>query len=133
MPGLEIHATALANLRERQHLHLLLLQGWVPLALIAWAVGLAELCRRQERPAFRLLLGGLAVLLALLMSQLSLVWWSRLPPLGSWMTISGLVGLLSAGEGTVRIQRSRRRMRTALSRYLSPAVMEDISRQSEEL
>lgn len=132
MPGVEIHATALANLRERQHLHLLTLQGWVPLALIAWAVGLAELCRRQERPAFRLLLGGLAVLLALLMAQLSLMLWSCLPPLGSWMTISGLTGLLSAGEGTVRIQRSRRRMRTALSRYLSPAVMEDISRRSED-
>ena len=132
MPGVEIHATALANLREGQHLHVLLLRGWVPLALIAWAVGLAELCRRQERPAFRLLLGGLAVLSALLMAQLSLLWWSRLPPLGSWMTVSGLVGLLSAGEGTVRIQRSRRRMRTALSRYLSPAVMEDISRRSED-
>ena len=132
MPGVEIHATALANLREGQHLHVLLLRGWVPLALIAWAVGLAELCRRQERPAFRLLLGGLAVLSALLMAQLSLLWWSRLPPLGSWMTVSGLVGLLSAGEGTVRIQRSRRRMRTALSRYLSPAVMEDISRRLED-
>ena len=132
MPGVEIHATALANLREGQHLHVLLLRGWVPLALIAWAVGLAELCRRQERPAIRLLLGGLAVLSALLMAQLSLLWWSRLPPLGSWMTVSGLVGLLSAGEGTVRIQRSRRRMRTALSRYLSPAVMEDISRRSED-
>ena len=132
MPGVEIHATALANLREGQHLHVLLLRGWVPLALIAWAVGLAELCRRQERPAFRLLLGGLAVLSALLMAQLSLLWWSRLPPLGSWMTVSGLVGLLSAGEGTVRIQRSRRRMRTALSRHLSPAVMEDISRRSED-
>ena len=132
MPGVEIHATALANLREGQHLQVLLLRGWVPLALIAWAVGLAELCRRQERPAFRLLLGGLAVLSALLMAQLSLLWWSRLPPLGSWMTVSGLVGLLSAGEGTVRIQRSRRRMRTALSRYLSPAVMEDISRRSED-
>ena len=132
MPGVEIHATALANLREGQHLHVLLLRGWVPLALIAWAVGLAELCRRQERPAFRLLLGGLAVLSALWMAQLSLLWWSRLPPLGSWMTVSGLVGLLSAGEGTVRIQRSRRRMRTALSRYLSPAVMEDISRRSED-
>ena len=132
MPGVEIHATALANLREGQHLHVLLLRGWVPLALIAWAVGLAELCRRQERPAIRLLLGGLAVLSALLMAQLSLLWWSRLPPLGSWMTVSGLVGLLSAGEGTVRIQSSRRRMRTALSRYLSPAVMEDISRRSED-
>ena len=132
MPGVEIHATALANLREGQHLQVLLLRGWVPLALIAWAVGLAELCRRQERPAIRLLLGGLAVLSALLMAQLSLLWWSRLPPLGSWMTVSGLVGLLSAGEGTVRIQRSRRRMRTALSRYLSPAVMEDISRRSED-
>ena len=132
MPGVEIHATALANLREGQHLHVLLLRGWVPLALIAWAVGLAELCRRQERPAFRLLLGGLAVLSTLLMAQLSLLWWSRLPPLGSWMTVSGLVGLLSAGEGTVRIQRSRRRMRTALSRYLSPAVMEDISRRLED-
>ena len=104
MPGVEIHATALANLREGQHLHVLLLRGWVPLALIAWAVGLAELCRRQERPAFRLLLGGLAVLSALLMAQLSLLWWSRLPPLGSWMTVSGLVGLLSAGEGTVGSQ-----------------------------
>ncbi len=132
MPGVEIHATALANLRERQHLHLLLLQGWVPLALIAWAVGLAELCRRQQRPALRFLLGVLAMLLALLMAQLSLIWWSFLPPLGSWTTVSGLVGLLSAGEGTVRIQRSRRRMRTALSRYLSPAVMEDISRRSED-
>ena len=132
MPGVEIHATALANLREHEHIHLLLLEGWVPLALIAWAVGLAELCRRQERPALRLFLGGLAALLALLLAQLSIVWWSRLPPLGSLMTISGLVGLLSAGEGTARIQRSRRRMRTALSRYLSPSVMEDISRRSED-
>ena len=132
MPGVEIHATALANLREHEHIHLLLLEGWVPLALIAWAVGLAELCRRQERPALRLFLGGLAALLALLLAQLSIVWWSRLPPLGSLITISGLVGLLSAGEGTARIQRSRRRMRTALSRYLSPSVMEDISRRSED-
>lgn len=132
MPGVEIHATALANLREQQHLYLLLIQGWVPLALIAWTVGLAELCRRHERPAFRLLLGGLAGLLTLLMAQLSIAWWSRFPPLGSWMTISGLVGFLSAGEGTIQIQRSRRRMRTALSRYLSPAVMEVISRRSED-
>ena len=132
MPGVEIHATALANLREHEHIHLLLLEGWVPLALIAWAVGLAELCRRQERPALRLFLGGLAALLALLLAQLSIVWWSRLPPLGSLITISGLVGLLSTGEGTARIQRSRRRMRTALSRYLSPSVMEDISRRSED-
>ena len=132
MPGVEIHATALANLREDARLSLLRRRGWVDWLLVAWAVGLAAFCLRLERPVLR---AGLAVALVGLgfgLSLIALSAFSRLPPMGSWTAITLLTGLVSAGEGTAKIQRSRRRMRMALSRYLSPSVLEEISKSSKD-
>lgn len=130
MSGVEIHATSLGNLRQKQHLLLLRTSGLVWLAFVIWAFGLTSIFMHIDRPMLRTFaaLGGAGFVF--LFALATLIWFGWLPPVGSLISIAALTGLLSTGEGMVRIQHSRRRMRMALSRYLSPYVMEKISQNA---
>lgn len=132
MPGVELHATELANRLEGRALWL-----WQPGR--SWALGLAALAllagllaKRWERPLQRLAaLGGVALGLALLATLLA-GWLGVAPQLFSAAATVLLVAVLSSAEATTRLQWQRHRLRSALERYLSPAVAAEIADQPSE-
>ncbi len=131
IPGVEIHATEFANLRQGSFWRLLLPAPlWaVPLALAILALGLA--LQRLSRPLGRLG-GGIAAGLALTVLDGGLLITLGVGiPLVSLLLGTGLVTAASASEATVRLQWDRLRLRRTLRRYLSPAVAEEVMRQEE--
>ncbi|MFQ6540214.1 CHASE2 domain-containing protein [Aphanothece stagnina] len=132
MPGVEIHATEIANRLEGRAL-------FVPPASRLWGlfVGvlvllLGLLSARSERPQVRL--GSLALLGAAMLGSGLLL----LNLFGLGIGLLGLsvvtlaTGLVSAGDATVRLQLSKLRLRRMLGRYLSPAVAAQMATQPEE-
>ena len=132
MPGVELHATELANRLEDRSLH------WIP-APRGWNYVMAGLvlvasiaASRQERPLPRL-----GVLLAtsglLVTAGAGLILWGGLllPLLGPAASLA-LTGIISSADATIKLQWQRRRLRLTLSRYLSPAVAAVIADQPEE-
>ena len=132
MPGVELHATEVANRLEDRSLR------WVP-APPGWNLVMAGLvliagiaASRQERPLPRL-----GVLLAasglLVTAGAGLIAWGGLllPVLGPASSLA-LTGIVSSADATIRLQWQRRRLRRTLGRYLSPAVAAEIADQPEE-
>ena len=132
MPGVELHATELANRLDSRSLQ------WIP-APRAWNVVMALLVlvagvsvARLERPLSRLgfLLGSSGLLVA---GSAGLIIWSGvlLPVLGLAGSLA-ITGIVTSADATVRLQWQRRRLRRTLGRYLSPAVAAKIANQPEE-
>jgi adenylate cyclase len=132
MPGVELHATELANRSEGRSLiwiasppHWNLVMGVV--VLIA---GLSMARWEQPLPRF----GVLAALsLALVISSAGLIAWAgiHLPILGLAISLTA-TGIITSGEATVRLQWQRLRLRQTLGRYLSPAVAAEVANQPKE-
>ena len=132
MPGVELHATELANRLDSHSLN------WVPappgwnlvLATVVVVAGLSA--ARFERPLPRLgaLLAASGFLIA---GAAGLVIWGGvlLPVLGIAGSLT-ITGIVSSADATVRLQWQRRRLRQTLGRYLSPAVAAEIADQPEE-
>ena len=132
MPGVEVHATEIANRLERRPLlflpHSVL---WAAvLALACLAVGLG--CRRWERPLTRL---GWCAAIAIGWLLLALTATAQLAlglRLFSLAAVTLLTGALSSTEATLALQWQRRRLRQSLERYLSPAIAAQIANQPAE-
>ena len=132
MPGVELHATELANRLESRSLR------WIPappgwnlvMALLVIVAGVSV--ARLERPLSRLgcLLGSAGLLVA---GSAGLIVWSGvlLPVLGMAASLA-VTGIVTSADATVRLQWQRRRLRRTLGRYLSPAVAAEIANQPEE-
>ena len=132
MPGVEIHATELANRLERRPL-LFLPHSALWSALLGGAcLGLGLACRRWERPLSRL---GWCLLIGvgwLLLGMAAAGQWALGLRLFSLGTVSLVTGVLSSAEATVKLQWQRRRLRQSLERYLSPAIAARIANQPAE-
>ncbi len=132
MPGIELHATELANRLEGRGLWL-----WHPgqsWALVLGVVSLLAglLAERWERPLQRLtVLAGIAGSIAAAAVGLA-GWWALGLPLFSTAAAVLMVGIVSSAEATTRLQWQRQRLRSALGRYLSPAVAAEIASQPRE-
>lgn len=132
MPGVELHATELANrLEGRTFWH------WQPGRL--WALALAGLTllagvlvERWERPLQRFFVLGGAALFTGLLGLLLAGWLGLSLHLFSAATALLVMGVVSSTEATTRLQWQRRRLRSALERYLSPAVAAEIANQPAE-
>ena len=132
MPGVELHATEVANRLENRSLR------WVP-APPGWNLIMAGMvlmagitASRRERPLPRLvLLFGSSVLLVT--AGGGLIAWGGLllPVLGPAISLA-LTGIVTSADATIQLQWQRRRLRRTLGRYLSPAVAEEIANQPEE-
>ena len=132
MPGVELHATEVANRLEDRSLR------WIPappgwnlaMALLVLVAGIST--SRQERPLPRLgvLLAASGVLVT---AGAWLIAWGGLllPVLGPAGCLI-LTGIVSSADATLRLQWQRRRLRRTLGRYLSPAVAAEIADQPEE-
>ena len=132
MPGVELHATEVANRLEDRSLR------WIP-APPGWNLAMAVLVlvagiftSRQERPLPRLgvLLAASGVLVT---AGAWLIAWGGLllPVLGPAGCLI-VTGIVSSADATLRLQWQRRRLRRTLGRYLSPAVAAEIADQPEE-
>lgn len=132
MPGVEIHATDLANRVEGRALWVWPPgRGWA--GLLAMAVLAAGWwARRWDKPLQRLaVLSGLGLLIGLL-GMVSVAVLGLAPPLFSLSAAVLMLAAVSTGEATVRLQWQRFRLRQALGRYLSPAVAAEIAGQPAE-
>ena len=130
LPGVEIHATEVANRLEGRPLLFLPQSALWSAVLGATCLGLGLASRRWDRPLSRLTwLGaiglGWILLGAALAAQLAIGL-----RLFSLAAVSLLTGVVSSGEATVRLQWQRRRLRQSLERYLSPAVAAQIADRS---
>ena len=132
MPGVEIHATELANrLENRGIVPIPPPPGW-PVAMGVLVIGLGIAISRWERPLVRLglmasLSGSLLLVGVLSVQQLDLSL-----PISSSAAALLLLGVVSSADATVRLQWQRRRLRQSLGRYLSPAVAAEIADQPNE-
>ena len=132
MPGVELHATEVANRLEDRSLR------WIPpppgwnfvLASFVLVAGIAS--SRQERPLSRLglLLAASGIIVAV--GAGLIIWAGLLLPVVGVAGGIALTGIVSSGNATIRLQLQRRRLRRTLGRYLSPAVAEVIAGQPEE-
>ena len=127
MPGVEIHATALANLRGDDHLLLRRSDPWVIVGLIVWAAVLVSVLDGVERPERRLAWTGLLVSVVIGGSAAMALGWKWVPPIAHLSATTILVGLLSTGEGVLRVEIGRQKLRSTLSKYLSPVVMKEVT------
>lgn len=132
MPGVEVHATEIANRLERRPLlflpHSALWSALLGLACLGVGLG----CRRWERPLTRLgwcAAIGLGWLLLGLLAVGQLALGLRLFSLAA---VTLLTGGLSSAEATLALQWQRRRLRQSLERYLSPAIAAQIANQPAE-
>ena len=132
MPGVELHATELANRLDNHSLR------WVPeppgwnllMAAVVLVAGLSG--GRYERPLTRLgsLLGASGLLIA--GASVLIIWGGMLLPAVGLAGSLAITGIVSSADATVRLQWQRRRLRQTLGRYLSPAVAAEIADQPEE-
>ena len=128
MPGVEIHATALANLRSGTHLLLRRSDLWVVVCLIIWAVVLVSLLDCVEQPEWRLASTVLLVGMVIIGSVALALGWQIVPPIADLFSATLLAGLLSTVEGVIRVQAGRQKLRSTLSKYLSPNVMTEVTK-----
>ena len=134
MPGVELHATELANRWEGRALWF-----WQPPRL-AWALAVALLAllamllsERWERPLQRLAaLAGTALALAVL-AVLLIGGFGLAPQLFSVAAVLLLTAVVSSADATLRLQWQRFRLRSALERYLSPSVAAEIAAQPRQV
>ena len=131
MPGVEIHATELANRLEGRGLRASVLPDWWGLLLGAGVILISLQLERWDRPLVRFgltaALSGMIGLAGFLSIQLS----DQALPAASTMAALLALGLVSSGDATVKLQWQRRRLRRDLARYLSPAVAAEIAQQPD--
>ena len=132
MPGVELHATELANRSEgRSLIWIASPPGWnLVMGVVVLIAGLSVARWDQPFPRF----GVLAALsIALVTSSGALIAWAgiHLPILGIAISLAA-TGMVSSGEATVRLQWQRLRLRQTLGRYLSPAVAAEVANQPQE-
>ena len=132
MPGVELHATEVANRLEQRSLQFHpMTSGWA--VGIALAVLLSSMATdRWKRPLSNLaahlsLAAGAFAIGFLLISSTGLTIW-----LFSYGAAIVLAGIISSSQATLQLQWQRRRLRNSLERYLSPAVAAEIAAQPEE-
>jgi adenylate cyclase len=133
MPGVEIHANALATLRSGRWIQPWPTEGWQRgLLVAALAGGVGALCLSRQRPLPTLLIGLGAATGWLGLSFGSFALLQRELP--TVLPISALVanGSLGALAAALRIQRERERLRRSFNRYVSPAVVQEILKQPED-
>jgi len=131
MPGVEIHATELANRLEGRGLRAASLpSGWhLLLGIGVILIGLQ--LERWERPLVRIgVTTGLSSLIGLA-GFLSIQLTDQAIPAASMMASIVALGLVSSGDATMRLQWQRRKLRRDLARYLSPAVAAEIAQQPD--
>ena len=127
MPGVEIHATEVANRLEGRTLQFFPpIPGW-NLILAALVGGLGLALSGIERPLQRLS-GAAAATVGTLFVGVVLISkaWLVLPVASIAVTILA-TGIISSADATVKLQWQRRRLRNTLGRYLSPAVAAEIA------
>ena len=127
MPGVEIHATEVANRLEGRILQFFPpIPGW-NLILAALAGGLGLALSGMERPLQRLSVAAIATVGTLFVGvALVTKAWLVLPIASIAVTILA-TGIISSADATVKLQWQRRRLRNTLGRYLSPAVAAEIA------
>ena len=132
MPGVELHATELANRLDSRSLR------WIP-APPGWNLVMAILvivtgvcAARFERPLPRLGLLLSAAGLLVTGSAGLIVWGGLLLPVLGVAGSVAVTGIVTSADATMRLQWQRRRLRRTLGRYLSPAVAAEIADQPEE-
>lgn len=132
MPGVEIHATELANRLEQRSL-LFQPNSWAWSCLLGLVVITTAISvERWEKPITRL------AALAAISAGFLLIGFALIAQLGlgvRLLTLSGAIlmtGIVSSSEATLKLQWQRRRLRNSLGRYLSPAVAAQIASQPEE-
>lgn len=131
MPGVEIHANILANMKDGNAIHEAS-QRWHIVLLVAVML-LSLLSMRRWRPllsglyslAMMGILGGLAYGL---LAQRG-IW---LPVVGAMLTIT-LIYATQGGAAYVISQRKRREIKQAFSKYLSPAVVAEVLANPDSL
>ena len=131
MPGVELHATEVANHLEGRSLQLVQpIPGWnLILAALACGAGLA--ISGLERPLQRLGIAAVATFGLLLIGVVLITKAWVVLPLGSVAITILATGIVSSADATVKLQWQRRRLRNTLGRYLSPAVAAEIADQPE--
>lgn len=129
MPGAEIHATEIANRADGTTLWFRQADpAWpVVLGLIALAVGFGIV--RIDKPLVRLLVGASLAVLVAICGWLGVAVLALAAHLFSVAAAIALMAVVSTGDATLQLQWQRRRLRLALSRYLSPAVAAQIASQ----
>ncbi|MFN7899349.1 MAG: CHASE2 domain-containing protein [Synechococcaceae cyanobacterium] len=128
--GVELHATELANRLEGGTLWLWSPGRWWWIGgLGVLVLGSGLISERWERPLQRFAaLAGLALALVLA-GQIAITCFGLAPNMFTAAAAVLLIGVVSSGEATVRLQWQRWRLRQALGRYLSPAVATEIANQ----
>ncbi len=132
MPGVELHATELANRLDSRSLR------WIPappgwnlvMAILVIVTGVSAARFERPLPRLGLLLGAAGLLVA---GSAGLIVWGGLllPVLGVAGSVA-VTGIVTSADATMRLQWQRRRLRRTLGRYLSPAVAAKIADQPEE-
>ncbi len=131
MPGVELHATEVANRLEGRSLQFVQpIPGW-NLVLAALACGLGLAISGMERPFQRLSLAAVATVGSVLIGVLLVTKAWVVLPLGSVALTILATGIVSSADATVKLQWQRRRLRNTLGRYLSPAVAAEIADQPD--
>ena len=132
MPGVEIHATEVANRLEQRSIRFHPInKSWA--AFIGLCMLISSLAtNRWKRPLTKLCshLGIAALLIGsgiVISNSIGLTLWL--------FSASGAVviaGVINSSQATIQLQWQRRRLRNTLGRYLSPAVAAEIAAQPEE-
>ena len=132
MPGVEVHATEIANQIEGRALLFPHKSPGSSLLLGVMVILMALASQRWERPLTRLgmltaIASGLLLLSLLFIAQLGL-------EVGLVSLSAGALaaGVISSAGATLKLQWQKRRLRQSLGRYLSPAVAAEIANQPEE-
>lgn len=131
-PGMEIHATMLANLLNREFLRET--PPWITLSLMLWMAFMAgagfSLLGRVSLSVVLMLLLSLLYLLIAYWAFVQVRWWIPVAePLTAFVLTFALAAVISyAIEG-----REKRELRRAFNRYLSPRVIDEIIANPDEI
>ena len=132
MPGVELHATEVANrLEQRSLLFHPMNSSWaivMGVAVLLSSIATDHWKRPLSKLAAHLAVASSAVVIGFLfINSLGLAIW-----LFSYGAAVVLAGIVTTTEATLQVQWQRRRLRNSLERYLSPAIAAEIAAQPEE-
>lgn len=132
MPGVEIHATEYSNLVFSHGWHLLK-PSWLWATCLSFLLFLtACFLGRYRQPVVRLAI-GLGFISGYLALDLALLARFRIAfPLLSLSVATAITAGASTIQSVVKLQLERRRLKRTLTRYLSPAVAEEITLQPDQ-
>ena len=133
MPGVEILANSIATLQSDLSPRQLIEQPYIN-ALIVLGLGLAVAVwmNKTEKPQYRLLIAGGAVVTWASLSYFAFVEASTVIITGAPIAAIATIGLMDFGVGFTADRIRRKRLRTTLARYAtSPLIQEIISQQDD--